>query len=63
MIGVHGAVTYGRWDAGRRSTMWCFDIEPARTADLKDDPQAIWAGKLEPVIWRPVGQAEVIRFG
>jgi hypothetical protein len=50
MIGVHGAVTYGRRDAGRRSTVWCFDIEPARAADLKDDLQAIWAGKLESVI-------------
>jgi hypothetical protein len=63
MIGVPGAVTHGRWDAGRRSTVWCFDIEPARAADLKDDLQAIWAGKLESVIWRPVGPAEVIRFG
>jgi len=60
-IEVHGAATHGRWDAGRRSTVWCFDIE--RAADLKDDLQAIWAGKLESVIWRPVGPAEVIRFG
>jgi hypothetical protein len=63
MIEVRGAVTHGRWDAGRRSTVWCFDIEPARAADLKDDLQDIWAGKLESVIWRPVGPAEVIRFG
>jgi hypothetical protein len=62
-IEVHGAATHGRRDAGRRSTVWCFDIERARTADLKDDLQAIWAGKLESVIWRPVGPAEVIRFG
>jgi hypothetical protein len=61
-IGVHGAVIHGRWDSGRRSTVWCFDIERARAADLKDDLQAIWAGKLESVIWRPVGPAEVIRF-
>jgi hypothetical protein len=62
-IDVHGAATHGRRDAGRRSTVWCFDIERARAADLKDDLQAIWAGKLESVIWRPVGPAEVIRFG
>ena len=62
MIEVHGAATRGRWDAGRRSTVWCFDIERARAADLKDDLQTIWAGKLESVIWRPVGPAEVIRF-
>jgi hypothetical protein len=30
MIEVHGAATHGRWDAGRRSTVWCFDIERAR---------------------------------
>ena len=63
MIEVHGAVTHGRWDAGRRSTVWCFDIERARAADLKEELQTIWAGKLESVIWRPVGPAEVIRFG
>jgi len=62
-IEVHGAATHGRCDAGRRSTVWCFDIERAGAADLKDDLQAIWAGKLESVIWRPVGPAEVIRFG
>ena len=62
-IEVHGAATHGRWDAGRRSTVWCFDIERDRAADLKDDLQAIWAGKLESVIWRPGGPAEVIRFG
>ena len=62
-IEVHGVATHGRWDAGRRSTVWCFDIERARAADLKDDLQAIWAGKFESVIWRPVGPAEVIRFG
>src|SRR6266702_3393588 len=62
MIEVHGAATHGRWDAGRRSTVWCFDIERARAADLKDELQTIWAGKLESVIWRPVGPAEVIRF-
>jgi hypothetical protein len=62
VIEVHGAATRGRWDAGRRSTVWCFDIERARAADLKDDLQSIWAGKLESVIWRPVGPAEVIRF-
>jgi hypothetical protein len=61
-IEVRGAVIHGRWDSGRRSTVWCFDIERARAADLKDDLQAIWAGKLESVIWRPVGPAEVIRF-
>jgi hypothetical protein len=43
--------------------VWCFDIERARAADIKDDLQAIWAGKPESVIWRPVGPAEVIRFG
>jgi hypothetical protein len=43
--------------------VWCFDIERARAADLKDDLQGTWAGKLESVIWRPVGPAEVIRFG
>jgi hypothetical protein len=43
--------------------VWCFDIERARAADIKDDLQAIWAGKLESVIWQPVGPAEVIRFG
>jgi hypothetical protein len=42
--------------------VWCFDIEDARAEDLKDDLQAIWAGKLESVVWRPVGPAEVIRF-
>jgi hypothetical protein len=61
-IEVRGAVIHGRWDSGRRSTLWCFDIERARAADLKDDLQDIWAGKLESVIWRPVGPAEVIRF-
>jgi hypothetical protein len=61
-IEVHGAVIHGRWDSGRRSTVWCFDIERARAADLKEDLQAVWAGKLESVIWRPVGPAEVIRF-
>jgi len=30
MIEVHGAATHGRWDAGRRSTVWRFDIERAR---------------------------------
>ena len=25
-IEVHGAVIHGRWDSGRRSTVWCFDI-------------------------------------
>ena len=29
-IEVHGAVIHGRWDSGRRSTVWCFDIERAR---------------------------------
>jgi hypothetical protein len=62
MIEVHGAAAHGRWEAGRRSTVFCFDIERARAADLKDDLQTIWAGKLESVIWRPVGPAEVIRF-
>lgn len=62
MIDVHGAVTHGRWEAGRRSTVFCFDIERARAEDLKDELQAIWAGKLESVVWRPVGAAEVIRF-
>ena len=62
VIEVHGAVTRGRWDAGRRSTVWCFNIERARAADLKDDLQTIWAGRLESVVWRPVGPAEVIRF-
>ncbi len=62
VIELRGAATHGRWDAGRRSTVWCFDIERARAADLKDDLQNIWAGKLESVIWRPVGPAEVIRF-
>ena len=62
VIEVHGALTRGRWDAGRRSSVWCFDIEDARAEDLKDDLQAIWAGKLESVVWRPVGPAEVIRF-
>ena len=33
-----------------------------RRGSIKDDLQAIWAGKLESVIWRPVGPAEVIRF-
>jgi hypothetical protein len=61
-IEVHGAVIHGRWDSGRRSTVWCFDIERTRAADLKEDLQAIWAGKLESVVWRPVGPAEVIRF-
>ena len=63
MIEVHAAAAHGRWDAGRRSTVWCFEIEPARAADLKEELQGIWAGKLESVIWRPVGPAEVIRFG
>jgi hypothetical protein len=40
-IGVHGAVIHGRRDSGRRSTVWCFDIERARAADLKDDLQDI----------------------
>jgi hypothetical protein len=62
VIEVHGAATRGRWDAGRRSTVWCFDIERARAAGLKDDLQNIWAGRLESVVWRPVGPAEVIRF-
>ena len=35
--------------------MWCFDNERPRAADLKDELQTIWAGKLESVIWRPVG--------
>jgi hypothetical protein len=37
--------------------VWCFDIERARAADLKDELQAIWVGRLESVIWRPVGPA------
>jgi hypothetical protein len=61
-IEAHGATAHGRWEAGRRSTVFCFDIERARAEDLKDDLQNIWAGKLESVIWRPVGPAEVIRF-
>src|ERR1035437_11133293 len=61
-IRVHGAATRGRWDAGRRSTMWCFDIDRARAADLQDDLQDIWAGKLESVVWRTVGPPEIIRF-
>jgi hypothetical protein len=61
-IRVHGAATRGRWDAGRRSTLWCFDIDRARAADLQDDLQDIWAGKLESVVWRTVGPAEIIRF-
>ena len=59
MIEVHGAATHGRWDAGRRSTVWCFDIERARAADLKDELQTIWAGKLESVIWRRGGGVAV----
>jgi hypothetical protein len=62
MIEVHGAAVHGRWEAGRRSTVFCFDIERARAENLKDELQDIWAGKLESVIWRPVGPAEVIRF-
>jgi hypothetical protein len=42
--------------------VFCFDIERARAENLKDELQDIWAGKLESVIWRPVGPAEVIRF-
>jgi hypothetical protein len=42
VIEVHGAVIRGRWDAGRRSSVWCFDIEDARAEDVKDDLQAIW---------------------
>ena len=63
MLEALGAATHGRWDSGRRSTVWCFDIERARAADLKEELQTIWAGKLESVIWRPVGPAEIIRFG
>ncbi len=63
MIEALGAATHGRWDAGRRSTVWRFDVDRARAADLKEELQTIWAGKLESVIWRPVGPAEVIRFG
>jgi hypothetical protein len=33
-----------------------------RAAELKEDLQAIWAGKLESVIWRLVEPAEVILF-
>src|SRR5436309_6187861 len=55
-IEVHGAVIHGRWNSGRRSTVWCFDIERARAADLKDDLQAIWAGKLESVTGGQSGQ-------
>jgi hypothetical protein len=62
MIEAHGAAAHGRWEAGRRSTVFCFDIERARAENLKDELQDIWAGKLESVIWRPVGPAEVIRF-
>ena len=62
MIEALGAATHGRWDAGRRSTVWCFAIERTRAADVKDELQTIWAGKLESVIWRPVGPAEVIRI-
>jgi hypothetical protein len=43
--------------------VWCFDLERGRAADLKEELQDIWAGKLESVIWRPVWPAEVIRFG
>src|SRR5271169_3311919 len=53
-IEVHGAVIYGRWDSGKRSTVWCFDIERARAADLKDDLQAIWVASLSPL---PGGQS------
>jgi hypothetical protein len=42
--------------------MWCFDIDRARAADLQDDLQDIWAGKLESVVWRTVGPPEIIRF-
>jgi hypothetical protein len=63
MIKVYGVAAHGRRDAGRRSTVWGFDIEPACAADLKEELQTIWAGKLESVIWRPVGPTEVIRFG
>jgi hypothetical protein len=61
-IEVHGAIIHGPWDSGRRRTVWCFEIERARAADLKDDLRAIWAGKFESVVWRPVGPAEVIRY-
>jgi len=57
MIESHGAGTHGRWDAGRRSTVWCFDIERSHVADLREELQDIWAGKLESVTWRPVGPA------
>src|SRR5260221_14358337 len=57
-IEVHGAATHGRWDAGRRSTGWCADIERARAADLKDDLQATRARKLTADICPHVGPAE-----
>ena len=33
MIEVHGAATHGRWDAGRRSTVWCFDMRSSASAE------------------------------
>jgi len=30
MIEVHGAAADGRWEAGRRSTVFCFDIARPR---------------------------------
>ena len=36
-----GANAHGRSDARRRSTVWCFDIERGRAADLKEELQDI----------------------
>ena len=63
MIEVHGAATHGRWDAGRRSTVWCFDVDRGRAADSKEELQTIWAGEAGVRHLAAVGPAEVIRFG
>ena len=63
MIEALGAATHGRVGRGQAQHRVALRVDRARAADLKEELQTIWAGKLESVIWRPVGPAEVIRFG
>jgi hypothetical protein len=55
-IEVHGAVIHGRWDSGRRSTVWCFDIERARAADLKTICKTSGPASLSPLSGGQSGQ-------
>ena len=63
MIEVHGAATHGRWDAAGGAPCGASTSSAPAPRISRTSCKPSGPGKLESVIWRPVGPAEVIRFG